>query len=170
MPEESWTDNYVTEGPLRIDSCRFIWPKLSFIRKCVSLSGYVKEGTSAGIEKKIIDTSVHHKGRTLGRRHSTPPTGLYDSPTKQKTKQEILKNFEKVRNSHEKPIKYPSASKKRNREVLYSDDEALAMSSEEEDAVGNSLYFRVRANKFVYISMEDIFMPSALFYASASLT
>ena len=157
MPEEFWTDNYVTEGPLRIDSCRFIWPKLSFIRKCVSLSGYVKEGTTARIDKKITDTSVHHKGRTLGRRHSAP-TGLYDSPAKQKTKQEVLKNFEKVRNSHEKPIKCPSASKKRNREVLYSDDEALAMSSEEEDAVGNSLYFRVRENIFLYFYKGYIFV------------
>ena len=141
MPEDAWTDLYASDGVHRLDCCRFIWPKLSFIRKCVSLTGYVKEGASSD-ERIVEPSSLHGVGSKLSRRHSAP-IGSYESPTRKKLKKEVLKNFEKVRNSHEKPIKRPSEWKKRNREAVYSDDEAVGMSSDEEDACGNSLYFRV---------------------------
>ena len=47
MPEETWAEHYENHDLLRLDCSRYIWPKLSFIRKCATLSNF-------GIEKKML--------------------------------------------------------------------------------------------------------------------
>ena len=164
MPEESWTDHYEKHDLLRLDCSRYIWPKLSFIRKCSTLSNF-------GIEKKMQieknrlqniltsdrnNTDSHTKSNrnlTLERNENYPHNkeNLKNAKNSGLSKCETISEdflFEKRRNSPEREDlrKKQFSGEKRPRQsgqnVLYSDDELQEDSSEDDDN-GMSLFFRV---------------------------
>ena len=169
MPEESWTDHYEKYDLLRLDCSRYIWPKLSFIRKCATLSNF-------GVEKKILieknalknfqssdgnNTDSHTKSNLSlsSERNEIYPHNKENLKNAKKfgsSKCETISEdflFEKRRNSPEREDlrKKQFSSEKRIRRggqnVLYSDDEMQEDSSEEDDN-GMSLFFRVSTEVF----------------------
>ena len=137
MPEESWGENYATYEMLRLDCCRFVWPKLSFIRKCAARTDCRKE---------IFDnhSGANEPYRTKLFRSPDTESAPVPASVRKNGVNTRLEKFEIFRNCHEIAKTSNSNAWKRGREALYSDDEALDISSDEEDACGNALFFRVR--------------------------
>ena len=162
MPEESWSDCYAKYEMLRLDSCRFVWPKLSFIRKCIALTDYGKDNPG--------DCSGHNQLCSEGNIRTDYYDKVHTSVSKYRNSAKLEK-FESFRNSHEKVRKARPSTFKRNREPIYSDDEAQDISSDEDYSCGNALFLRVRhichrMNSFNIHCTELYMISSHIKYAS----
>ena len=153
MPEESWTEHYEKHDLLRLDCSRYIWPKLSFIRKCATLSNF-------GQEKKLLIEKNKNKNFQLSDGNNMTSKKYVNYPhNKENVKNSKISGlsicetisedflFEKRRNSQERnDLRKQFSGEKRPRcsgqNVLYSDDEVQGDSSEDDDN-GMSLFFRV---------------------------
>ena len=164
MPEDSWTEFYDKYDVLRLDCSRYIWPKLSFIRKCVALSLLKKEiiekkREKLKIEKENISPILNdsqNKDNMFSAREISDDTKnnspIYGNKSSSFTNSKLLK-FEMHRNSHEKLKKKSPVKRKRNRESAYSEDEEEEGSSEEDD-IGNSLFFRVSTGFNLFFDLK----------------
>ena len=135
MPEESWAECYAKYEMLRIDCCRFVWPKLSFIRKCIALTDYRKDYPGGSSEHNQLCFNGNIRNDYCDN---------VDASVSKCGNSALLEKFENFRNSHEKVRKVRVSIRKRYREPIYSDDEAQDISSDEDDSCGNALFFRVR--------------------------
>ena len=163
MPEDKWTEHYEKHDLLRLDCSRYIWPKLSFIRKCASLNNYGEENKILQNKNKNIqllnknNTDYDSRTKSTVKHFPEKSDGSHNKENHKNTKisAEISKCetieedslFDKHRNNQEKSLQNRQLSvekrpRKSAQNVLYSDDELKEYSSDEDDN-GTSLFFKV---------------------------
>lgn len=210
MPEDGWEKQYENHDIIRLDCSRFIWPKYSFIRKC--LKNYLdleklkiskngenikkdknskcsknyeddKRGTSEnGVVYKhtkeekgkfdVTENDVNIRGCTEYIHKEEKVDSMHDSVTSHSvsnnTTSSSTHNYTK-RNDITNPMgnirvqiikseDHPNSfknnennvksnsldiGKKRNRDVIYSDEDSGSNEGSDDDQCGNALFFKV---------------------------
>ena len=140
MPEDRWADCYALYELLRLDCCRFVWPKQSYIRRSLSLSRYHK---GVDDEESNVNRISSVEKRRLDLR-------LENSPEQES----ISKKKKKV-----SPSAVSSKNGKKVREAIYSDEEN---GSEDEEDCGNALFLKVNAKNSCFRSVHLCLLIASL--------
>ena len=173
MPEEGWDNHYENHDIIRLDCSRFIWPKYSFIRKCTTnYFDYEKKKDKKAKKVNCIKCELNEKNVNLENKHSENVrefSALYQtsSSSSSSSSSSITNNntsksnqvMNQLRNTSMQAIKSENRTnysknspmnnltdigKKRNRDVIYSDEEGSdACDGSDDDQCGNALFFQV---------------------------
>lgn len=206
MPEDGWEKQYEKHDIIRLDCSRFIWPKYSFIRKClknhldlekIKIS---KNGENSKNDKMDKNDKNDKNENGVGNRHIKKEKVKFDDKndltvrdcTGYSHKQEKIDSMTVSVTSHSvsndntsssthntrndiinqmaynrtQIIKSEDASssskntltlkcnslgvgKKRNRDVLYSDEDSGSCEGSDDDQCGNALFFKVSTVQYV---------------------